>query len=151
MILGLTSHWREESKVISSGFKTTKPLKSKFRPKIKRKKKWAKSRVLQRYNLDKPPSKPRRHTKVWQYKRLSKLYQQAKSTQDWQQTKRKIPSENKIPNREIITWRIPTKRYNKEWDIHWNTPNERYQLRDVKERDNTLPKEREVPNKPNPL
>ena len=28
---------------------------------------------------------------------------------------------------------------------------ERYQLRDVKERDNTLPKERKVPKKPSPL
>jgi hypothetical protein len=37
MILRLTSHWGEESKVISPGFKTTKPLKSKSRPKLKEK------------------------------------------------------------------------------------------------------------------
>jgi hypothetical protein len=37
MILRLTSHLGEESKVISPGFKTTNPLKSKSRPKLKEK------------------------------------------------------------------------------------------------------------------
>ena len=38
-----------------------------------------------------------------------------------------IPSENKIPNEEIITWRIPNKRYIKEWDIQWYILKEKYQ------------------------
>jgi hypothetical protein len=37
MVLRFTSHLGEESKVISPGFKTTKPLKSKTRPKLKEK------------------------------------------------------------------------------------------------------------------
>src|SRR3989337_3596241 len=39
MVLRLISHLGEESKVISPGFKTTKPLKSKTRPKSKEKEK----------------------------------------------------------------------------------------------------------------
>jgi hypothetical protein len=35
MVLIITSHLGEESKVISPGFKTTKPQKSKSRPKAK--------------------------------------------------------------------------------------------------------------------
>ena len=42
-------------------------------------------------------------------------------------SKETIPSENKIQNEEIITWRIPIKRYIKEWDIHWRMPNNRKQ------------------------
>ena len=38
-----------------------------------------------RYNLDKTPSKPRRHTKVWQDVGLSKLYQRSKPTPDLKQ------------------------------------------------------------------
>jgi hypothetical protein len=45
MVLRLASHLGEISKVMSPGFKTTKPLKSKNQ--IKRK--WAKSRVSQTY------------------------------------------------------------------------------------------------------
>src|SRR3990170_2800675 len=37
MVLRLTSHLGEESRVISPGFKTTKPQKSKSRPKSKEK------------------------------------------------------------------------------------------------------------------
>jgi hypothetical protein len=37
MVLGLASHLGEGSKVISPGFKTTKPQKNKSRPKLKRK------------------------------------------------------------------------------------------------------------------
>jgi hypothetical protein len=39
MILGLASHWGEESKVISPGFLTTKPQKSNNQTRIKRKRK----------------------------------------------------------------------------------------------------------------
>jgi hypothetical protein len=37
MVLRLTSHWGEESKMIFPGFKTTKPQKSKTKPKSKEK------------------------------------------------------------------------------------------------------------------
>ena len=56
-----------------------------------------------RHNLDKTPSKPRRHTKVWPYKRLSKLYQRSKSTHDLRQrgiNTRMIPKLNN-PREEI--------------------------------------------------
>jgi hypothetical protein len=49
MILRLASHWGEESRMISPGFKTTKPQKIKTRPKLKEKRKWAKTRVSQTY------------------------------------------------------------------------------------------------------
>ena len=57
-----------------------------------------------RYNLDKTPSKPRRHTKVWQDISLSKLYQRSKSTHDKRYQLEKISSENKIQREIIITW-----------------------------------------------
>jgi hypothetical protein len=50
MVLRLTTTWKEESRVIPPGCKTTKPQKGKSRPNSKGKK-WAKSRVLQTYPL----------------------------------------------------------------------------------------------------
>ena len=43
-----------------------------------------------RHKLDKPPSNPRNHTKVWQDIRFSKIYQISKSTHDWEYTNWKI-------------------------------------------------------------
>ena len=50
-----------------------------------------------RYNLDKTPIKPRKHTQVWQEKELSKLYQNPKSTHDWRYHFEKMPNESKKP------------------------------------------------------
>ena len=55
-----------------------------------------------RYNLDKTPSKPTRHTQVWQENKLPKLYQSPKSTHDWRYYYEKIPNESKIPIDEHI-------------------------------------------------
>ena len=41
--------------------------------------------------------------------------------------KDKVSSDNKIPNKKTITWRISIKRYLKEWDIHLHMPNKRKQ------------------------
>ena len=50
------------------------------------------SRPKQRHNLDKTSRKQRKHTRVSQERYLSKLYPWAKSTNDWQETKRKSRS-----------------------------------------------------------
>ena len=72
-------------------------------------------------------------------KKIHEVYMHAQDFQGLKPNEKEIPSENRIPNGEIITWKISLKDTSRN-EISWNPQNH------IK-----LPKERMVPNKPSSL